>query len=117
MTCKPESQHLKLTPLPILREIIAVVFTLSILVFATGSVLAQDSPLTPGPPEWVSDELLVGLRAGVSRGLAYRLISNREIRAVRLLGHEVLRIPRTEAERWMRECWKPVDGPVRASRR
>ena len=96
MDCKPESQHLKLTPLPILREIIAVVFTLSIVVFARGFILAQGPPVTPGPPEWVSDELLVGLRAGPSRGHAKAIFNSHgatEIEKIAKTNVHVIQVP------------------------
>ena len=53
----------------------------------------------------------------ISRALIYRLIHEGKIRAVKLRGSELVRIPRVEVRRWLEESWDPVRGPIRPARR
>lgn len=78
MNAKLGSQQLSVKFVSFLRLVIVGLLVLAMGLFAAvGVTLAQgppstlDTPPTLGPPEWVSDELLVGLRAGVSRGRVY----------------------------------------------
>ncbi len=83
MNAKPGSQQLSVKSVSFLRLVIAGLLVLGMGLFAAvGVTLAQgppftlDTPSASGPPEWVSDELLVGLSAGVSRGRARAIFNS-----------------------------------------